>query len=192
MIVSSNSESAVSPVVGVMLMFVVTIIVAAVVSTFAGGLGTAQAKTPQATITADYSVADGMTIAHNGGDTLTIGDFRVHLTPSRNFASIESDAYVNEIDQSLIGNAPGSGGTSGYLGSGVGGGGRRMVNRFAAGDVAYINPDNCATQKLTPSLFVYGANNGINQTKYIGATFFLDFVTKDGKRITRIEVPIKP
>ncbi len=192
MMTNRNYESAVSPVVGVMLMLVVTIIIAAVVSTFAGGLGTAQAKTPQATITAEYSVADGMTIAHNGGDTLTIGDFRVLLTPSRNFASIESDAYVNEIDQSLISNSPGSGGAYWYLGSGVGGGGRRVVNRFASGDVAYISADNCATQKLTPSLISRGTNNGINQTQYIGATFFLDFVTKDGKRITRVEVPIKP
>jgi len=47
-----NPESAVSPVVGVMLMLVVTIIIAAVVSVFAGGLGGSQTKTPVATITA--------------------------------------------------------------------------------------------------------------------------------------------
>jgi Protein of unknown function (DUF1628). len=46
-------NSAVSPVVGVMLMLVVTIIIAAVVSAFAGGLGGSQTKTPQATIVAD-------------------------------------------------------------------------------------------------------------------------------------------
>jgi archaeal type IV pilus assembly protein PilA len=39
-------DNAVSPVVGVMLMLVVTIIIAAVVSAFAGGLGTGQAKAP--------------------------------------------------------------------------------------------------------------------------------------------------
>ncbi len=187
-----NIEIAVSPVVGVMLMLVVTIIIAAVVSAYAGGMSPAQAKTPQVTLTADYSVTDGMTISHNGGDTLTVGDFRILLTPSRNFASIESDAYVNEIDQSLISSGPGTSGTNWYLASGMAGGGRRMINRFAAGDVAYISPENCATQKLTPSLFVNGKNNGINQTQYVGASFFLDFVTKDGKRITRVEVPIKP
>jgi len=46
-------DSAVSPVVGVMLMLVVTIIIAAVVSAFAGGLGGSQVKTPVATIVAD-------------------------------------------------------------------------------------------------------------------------------------------
>jgi archaeal type IV pilus assembly protein PilA len=49
----NNQDSAVSPVVGVMLMLVVTIIIAAVVSAFAGGLGGSQTKTPQATIVAD-------------------------------------------------------------------------------------------------------------------------------------------
>jgi archaeal type IV pilus assembly protein PilA len=182
------SDNAVSPVVGVMLMLVVTIIIAAVVSAFAGSLSTAEDKTPQVSITADYSIADGMVITHNGGDTLTVGDFRILLTPSRNFASIESDAYVNEIDQLLISNGPGTSATPWYLA----GNGRRMVNRFAAGESAYINASNCDTRKLTPNLYVNGRNNGINQAQYIGATFFLDFVTKDGKRITRIEVPIKP
>lgn len=50
---SNNHDSAVSPVVGVMLMLVVTIIIAAVVSAFAGGLGGSQVKTPVATIVAD-------------------------------------------------------------------------------------------------------------------------------------------
>jgi archaeal type IV pilus assembly protein PilA len=45
-----NSADAVSPVVGVMLMLVVTIIIAAVVSAFAGGLGSEHKKTPTATM----------------------------------------------------------------------------------------------------------------------------------------------
>ena len=44
------SDHAVSPVVGVMLMLVVTIIIAAVVSAFAGGLATGKEKAPQASI----------------------------------------------------------------------------------------------------------------------------------------------
>ena len=49
-------ETAVSPVVGVMLMLVVTIIIAAVVSAYAGGLVTGQKKAP--TMTMDISVAN--------------------------------------------------------------------------------------------------------------------------------------
>jgi len=66
-------EQAVSPVVGVMLMLVVTIIIAAVVSAFAGGLSGDTKKAPQAVIDANikYNVADGM------GDRSTKIDFKL-------------------------------------------------------------------------------------------------------------------
>lgn len=57
-----SRDAAVSPVIGVMLMLVVTIIIAAVVSSFAGGLGTTKDATPTVTFKADLSVADGLTI----------------------------------------------------------------------------------------------------------------------------------
>jgi len=65
-----DQDSAVSPVVGVMLMLVVTIIIAAVVSAFAGGLSGSQTKTPQATIVADEFHVGGtydLTNQPNGG-----------------------------------------------------------------------------------------------------------------------------
>lgn len=52
----TGDEDAVSPVVGVMLMLVVTIIIAAVVSAFAGGVGGDRSKTPQATLTANAHI----------------------------------------------------------------------------------------------------------------------------------------
>ncbi len=57
-----SRDAAVSPVIGVMLMLVVTLIIAAVVSSFAGGLGTTKDTTPTVTFNADLSVADGLTI----------------------------------------------------------------------------------------------------------------------------------
>ncbi|WP_342772135.1 type IV pilin N-terminal domain-containing protein [Methanoculleus sp. UBA374] len=57
-----SRDAAVSPVIGIMLMLVVTIIIAAVVSSFAGGLGTTKDTTPTVTFNADLSVADGLTI----------------------------------------------------------------------------------------------------------------------------------
>ncbi|MDO8871694.1 MAG: type IV pilin N-terminal domain-containing protein [Methanoregula sp.] len=180
-----KNENAVSPVVGVMLMLVVTIIIAAVVSAFAGGMGSSQDKTPQVTIKAEYSVADGMTLYHNGGDTLAVGDFQILLTPSSNMGM---EDYVSVVNPQLISNGAGTDWYN-YKGTAV-------VNRFASGDVAYINTTNCYTDKLTPFLiYKIGpnkANYGINQTKHVGSTFFLDFTTKDGKKITRVEVPIKP
>lgn len=57
-----SRDAAVSPVIGVMLMLVVTIIIAAVVSSFAGGLGTTKDTTPMVTFKADLSRTDGLTI----------------------------------------------------------------------------------------------------------------------------------
>lgn len=181
-----NHDSAVSPVVGVMLMLVVTIIIAAVVSAFAGGMGSSQEKVPQVTLKAKYSQSEGLTIYHNGGDTLTIGDFKILLTPSSNLYSIESDSYVTEIDQKLISNGKSNYGDMWYDAKGG-----RAVSRFSPGDVAAINVTNCYTEKLTPSLLYYSTNYGVNNSAYVGASFFLEFTTKDGKRIARVEVPIQ-
>lgn len=55
-----KKDSAVSPVVGVLLMLVVTIIIAAIVSGFAGGLAGSQQKVPQASVTATEFVINGV------------------------------------------------------------------------------------------------------------------------------------
>jgi hypothetical protein len=94
-----NSE-AVSPVVGVMLMLVVTIIIAAVVSAFAGGLASDQSKAPQATLGVtgviegigdddltnydpDYPTGfeanNGLLFEHMGGDAFGLNDIYVQV-----------------------------------------------------------------------------------------------------------------
>lgn len=60
-----NKESAVSPVIGVMLMLVVTIIVAAVVAAFAGGLVTTTEKAP--TVILDTKIESAHTFDMGGG-----------------------------------------------------------------------------------------------------------------------------
>lgn len=62
---------AVSPVVGVMLMLVVTIIIAAVVSAFAGGLGASSSKAPQLSIGAEARDGSYIIVNFNGGDTVS-------------------------------------------------------------------------------------------------------------------------
>lgn len=187
-----RNEHAVSPVVGVMLMLVVTIIIAAVVSAFAGGLGSSQAKAPQATIAGSYSQSGGMTIYQNGGDTLSGGEFKILLTPAKNW-DIVAEHYTNVIDQSLISNGNG---TYWLLSGDVGGSGKRVVSRFGPGDVAFIDANNCSTEKLLPNMMQFSngkwSNYGINQSKYIGSSFFLKFVTTDGKQIASTEVQILP
>jgi hypothetical protein len=94
------NDAAVSPVVGVMLMLVVTIIIAAVVSAFAGGLASDQSKAPQATLTStpviqgiedtdktnyepDYppgfKADNGLLFEHMGGDGFALGEIQIQL-----------------------------------------------------------------------------------------------------------------
>ena len=73
---SKYSENGVSPVVGVMLMLVVTIIIASVVSAFAGGLWGNTDKAPVVTIQAaieNYNI----TLADQGGDPFQIRDVKL-------------------------------------------------------------------------------------------------------------------
>jgi len=70
-------ESAVSPVVGVMLMLVVTIIIAAVVSAFAGGLSSGTNKAPQLSLGAEAHDASNILLDFKSGDTVSGGAITV-------------------------------------------------------------------------------------------------------------------
>jgi len=106
-----DRESAVSPVVGVMLMLVVTIIIAAVVSAFAGGLSSDQSKTPQAslkagalidkiedtdetdwapTYPADFEAKNGLLFENTGGDSFALSDISIQLQSGDNKYDIDS------------------------------------------------------------------------------------------------------
>jgi flagellin-like protein len=99
---NSKSDSAVSPVIGILLMLVVTIIIAAVVSSFAGGMAKDETKTPQASFSVKSNInsisgtsnypGDGYTypggytedknyieFQHKGGDTLSLSDIKLQL-----------------------------------------------------------------------------------------------------------------
>ena len=77
---SHSNESAVSPVVGVMLMLVVVIIIAAIVSAFAGGLASTNSKAPQASVTGKYSYSsDIFEITHSGGDELSTQKLNIKI-----------------------------------------------------------------------------------------------------------------
>ncbi|MCZ9313058.1 MAG: type IV pilin N-terminal domain-containing protein [Methanocorpusculum sp.] len=89
-----QKESAVSPVIGVMLMLVVTIIIAAFVSVFAGGTFSSTEVAPSASL--DVSIISNggeskdqyvMLIKHLGGDSIASGDMQVvsyYTTPDGN------------------------------------------------------------------------------------------------------------
>ncbi|MCD6207254.1 MAG: type IV pilin N-terminal domain-containing protein [Methanosarcinales archaeon] len=73
-----KEESAVSPVIGVILMVAITVILAAVIGAFVFGMGTPE-KTPAANIeiTAAEDGADTITLEHRGGDDLAMDDVKI-------------------------------------------------------------------------------------------------------------------
>ncbi|MDD5142786.1 type IV pilin N-terminal domain-containing protein [Methanoregula sp.] len=128
----SYKDDAVSPVVGVMLMLVVTIIIAAVVSAFAGGMADSQKATPSMVLEATYSQADGMTISHSGGDPVALSDVEFRTIPSSLFGP-DAEKFAYAFPKTIL-NATGSkpviNATSGYY----------YKSSFTAGDVLSIIP----------------------------------------------------
>ncbi|MCZ9313061.1 MAG: type IV pilin N-terminal domain-containing protein [Methanocorpusculum sp.] len=79
---SLKKDDAVSPVVGVMLMLVVTIIIAALVASFAGNIGASTDQKPVVSVGVTYSQADGLLITNNGGNGgLNTEKFDVWIRP---------------------------------------------------------------------------------------------------------------
>lgn len=73
-----RNDTAVSPVVGVMLMLVVTIIIAAVVSAFAGGMSDGTRKAPQSSVSVTPDIAAHQVLFdHNGGDAFSLDEIEV-------------------------------------------------------------------------------------------------------------------
>ncbi|RDZ48226.1 type IV pilin [Haloferax sp. Atlit-19N] len=66
-----NDDSAVSPVIGVILMVAITVILAAVIGTFVLGLGDQVGDTaPQASFSFDYDGVDTVSVTHESGDAI--------------------------------------------------------------------------------------------------------------------------
>ena len=74
----SNKEDAVSPVIGVMLMLVVTIVIAAVVAAFASGLGGDMDSAPSAVFDVELTTTK-LTLQHLSGENLLIQDLSVKV-----------------------------------------------------------------------------------------------------------------
>ena len=71
-----KKEDAVSPVIGIMLMLVVTIIIAAVVTGFVMDLSKDTNKTPTALFDAQYENGE-FTLKHKGGDPIRLQDIQI-------------------------------------------------------------------------------------------------------------------
>ena len=78
--IRKKSEDAVSPVIGVMLMLVVTIIIAAVVAVFASGVGGEIEPVPTTVLDViDFSKKDGVTLSCLHGDSLDLSKISIQV-----------------------------------------------------------------------------------------------------------------
>lgn len=100
---SREKENAVSPVVGVMLMLVVTIVIAAAVSVFATGITDSAVKTPSAMISLSGVDEDGcLVFMHRGGDSFNLEDVSLVLkqgttSSPKTYSYSSTDAYRLDV-----------------------------------------------------------------------------------------------
>lgn len=195
-------DEAVSPVVGVMLMLVVTIIIAAVVAVFASGVATSTEATPQLIIKGTYSQSQGMTISHAAGDAIPLSTYNFMTTPSEGMG-VDASKFAWVIDKSIIYDTV-SGKNLTEAGS---------PSAFKSGDLFQIPIDSCIDYKTSGSFNKdphdpEGVNanarvlwDGVGKSSYfgpyafcnpsnIGNFFYLDIVDKNGNLVTRAKVTI--
>jgi len=181
---------AVSPVVGVMLMLVVTIIIAAIVSAFAGGISTSTTKAPNVQITAHYSQSQGMWFENTGPDTLSTVSTNVYVRLSDSFGTAEHQVWaVNRTTITNTTNTTYSDSTVWLTSAGMTGG----VKIFGVGDRAYINPpyQKSTYLQVTTGTVATSATYALDNANNLGKTFWLELTDKNGHLISRTLVKIE-
>ncbi|MDD1702041.1 MAG: type IV pilin N-terminal domain-containing protein [Methanoregula sp.] len=192
-----RQEHAVSPVVGVMLMLVVTIIIAALVSAFAGGMAKTSDKAPQATIQGTFSQANGLTLFHNGGDTLTTKDLVITLTASNEFGEgMDRTAVVlNKTMITDLNGNPWLNITDGTIG----------VTAFTPGSTMVVNLTNLkaiGSASGAGRMFQSAVGSGTANAQWwttsllnpanVGKNIILEVDTTKGQMISKTKIPVKP
>jgi FlaG/FlaF family flagellin (archaellin) len=178
-------ENAVSPVVGVMLMLVVTIIIAAIVSAFAGGAISGVSKVPQASITGKFSVANGLEIDHSGGDAIPLETAVFTIYDDDTFGTNLNQKTSQVLNQSLITDINGN---SLISSSGV-----YNITALLPGTALYINGTSSSCQNLQPTLYTEGQYGYcISNSSNIGKTFTLMVGDDKGNLISTTDITIQP
>ncbi|MFZ0675923.1 type IV pilin N-terminal domain-containing protein, partial [Methanoregula sp.] len=177
------TERAVSPVVGVMLMLVVTIIIAAIVTAFAGGITQTGDKTPQATLTGQFSQSSGLEMVHSGGDTLTTTNLQVIVRESDNFGNARGYLTPWVINGTFIQNSQGlywQNATDGSI----------PVLAWHPGQTMYVNVSDWNTM----STFEHptSTETSLFSTSNLGNNLILEVSYADGKLISKSTIPIVP
>lgn len=177
---TTHNETGVSPVVGVMLMLVVTIVIAALVSAFAGGFGSSEVKTPQATISGTFSQSHGLTFTHTGGEGMTTGNLLIQIRMSTQIYQ-DADHWIAPIAHQNITDVTGLKNWKDH------------TSAFMPGDTAYVDTINSSASVLFPQFNSY-ANKGYTYSEpvNIGKTLTLElYDIKTNKMIAKTDMIIK-
>ena len=143
-IMKIRNDSAVSPVVGVMLMLVVTVIIAAVVSAFAGGMAENQDRVPQVKLHSTFSISKGMVIQHQGGDPLAMHDLAFTIWDGPTFGPNVEQSTKQALNMANI---------TGPSGACVmAADGSFAVTAFRAGESLAISATNCTCDVFQPTI----------------------------------------
>lgn len=182
-------DDAVSPVVGVMLMLVVTIIIAAVVSGFAGGIISGGDKAPNAVIIAGYSQSKGFWMENTGPDDLSTMSTNVYVRCSDSFGNAEHMVWA--INKSMISDKI----TTGLSGSALNSSywlrpeGYTGVKSWRVGERHYVLPPYHEYTYFQPGTSTtYAFNVSTNQ----GNSFWVELTDRNGKMFARTKVKIEP
>ena len=103
---TDESERAVSPVIGVILMVAITVILAAVIGSFVLGIGGDIEQTPQVRLDADaegFSGDFGLNLTHNGGDTVDGTNLRVIVDDASNGSSVINNNSITNYNTFSVG-----------------------------------------------------------------------------------------
>ncbi len=129
-------------------MLVVTVIIAAVVSSFSGGLVSSQEKVPQVKITGTYSIQNGLRITHAGGDPLPMHKIIFTIHDGETFGPDVATITKETLNMSLMSFYD----SDGQLVDVMGPGGLYNKSSFIAGDSLRIKERNCAPDLLQPGI----------------------------------------
>ena len=164
---TSKKEDAVSPIVGVMLMLVATIIVAAIVAAFAGGLAAETDASPNIIISGTYSQTDGLLLKHLSGDSVSGVD--IYVRPDQGFSTSyhKLSWKADSISESSVWNA----------------GDTREVSASEIQPMTNGAPDSGTNHDGSSSYY------GFNNKKSIGKTMIVE-LHKDGRIIASTPVKI--
>ncbi len=95
-VILKKKEDAVSPVIGVMLMLVVTIVIAAVVAAFAGGLGSDVEMAPTAALDIDVFSNGKVKIESLSGEALITKDITIKVTDTNGNSKGTGNLYSED------------------------------------------------------------------------------------------------